>query len=147
MRSPVANCSAESVYAKRSDPGVGEAFLPVPAPASFLVAGEDGQSLVNVTVDSGELPGGVTPPEVVAPAAKYRVEVIHHHTNRSAHLIASCCGLDLTPDQSHVAVGRPLLEEIAVRVFPGSYLAMREAEENEAILTLGEASGPGLVWV
>lgn len=102
---------------------------------------------MNVAVDGGELPGGVTPPEVVAPAPEYRVETLHHRADGSAHLISSCRGLDLTSDQGHITVGRPSLEEIAVRPFPGSYLAMRETEEDKPVLTLGEASDPGLVWV
>lgn len=102
---------------------------------------------MNIAVDGGELPGGVTPPEVVAPAPKYRVEVCYHRTDRSAHLISSGRGLDLTSDQGHIAIGRPFLKEITIRRLPGPYLAMSEAEEDEAVLTLEEASDPGLARV
>jgi hypothetical protein len=135
------------VYAKRSSPGVSEAFLPVPASASFLVAGEDGQSLMNITIDGGELPGGVTPPEVVTPAPKHRVEAHHHHADGSTHLVSPCCGLDLTSDQGHSAIGRPFLKRIAVRSFPGPHLAVRKIEEDKTVLTLRKASDPGLVRV
>jgi hypothetical protein len=135
------------MYAKRPGPGVSEAFLPVPASTSFLVAGEDGQSLVNIAVDGGEFPGGVSPPEVVTPAPKHRVEICHRHAEGSAHLMSSCCGLDLTSDQGHIAIGWPFLKEITLRPFPGPHLAMTEAEENETVFTLGEASDPGLVRV
>jgi hypothetical protein len=83
--------------------------------------------------------------KVVAPAPKHRVEVLHHHTNGSAHLISSCRCLDLASDQGHIAIGWPLLEEVTIRRLPGPHLAMRETEENETVLTPGKASDPGLV--
>ncbi len=90
--------------------------------------------MVNIAVDGGELPGGVTPPEVVAPAPKYRVEVCHHRADGSAHLISSCCDLDLTSDQGLTAIGRPFLDASTDEVYAAMDWLLGRQDCIEAVL-------------
>jgi hypothetical protein len=98
MRSPVTNRSAKAVYAEVVLPGVVESLIPVASSTAFLSAGEDGQSFVDVHVDSGELPCGVPPPKVRAPTPQHWVEIRDYGFDRSAHVTTTrpvpYCGTD-----------------------------------------------------
>src|SRR5215218_6413980 len=77
MRCPVPHPSAEAIDPQIPQPGPGEAVGPVAVVTeAVLDAGEDGQALVDVAVDPGELPRGVAVAESGRELARWRLVTV-----------------------------------------------------------------------
>src|SRR5215211_8469069 len=134
MRSPLPHPSAEAIDPQIPQPGPGEAVGPVAVVAeAVLDAGEDGQALVDIAVDHGELPRGVAVAEVGAPAAQDAVEVGDDPRKTVAHKPPVDRLPDLGPDGVHRAGGRPSLQVVASSPPPRRHLVVVEAEEVESL--------------
>src|ERR1700694_3246077 len=71
LRSPVAHLSTESVNPQVGQPPIGAAGGPAPPVEPVFGAGQHGHPLMDVAVDTVELPVGVAVPEVVPPAPQH----------------------------------------------------------------------------
>ena len=87
--------SGQAIDPKLVHPLIVEAGDPVAAGESVFGAGEDREAFVDVGVDLGELPCGVSVAEVVAPTAQDAVEILDRPLQRQPRVAALRPGADL----------------------------------------------------